>query len=777
MASEFTKLLKMPKEQLDELYKSSSAGDIPQWGTHGVAIALPGSIFARLIACFVRLVCWQGKIFDSDEGALINKLSPLGIGGIKAKVYKDKSWVDGKETIVLDYSKTSFVAKKIRDEIREIKPGVYLGKVWWGKTPLIHFALVPESPDARLLYRSKAQLDELYKNSPAGDIPVGQTRGTAIFLPSTRTGRVLAKLARWIVWQGKIFDPDEGTLINMLTPLRFGAIKAQVYKDKSWIDDKETIVLDYAKTSFVAKKIRDEIRQVQPGLYLGKVWWGKKRLIDFALVPQSYIARTNEWPARIVGAAVIALLVAAGYLACRLNIDRPVTYASDEDHFKYGSTGGERASGIPYWVWRVLPELFPEHLPGPGYASLGFVFEGDNDLPVGVSKRDVQGVDRVFLNCAVCHVGTVRETPDSEPVIYTGMPANTFDLGKFQQFVFDCVTDEKFTPQRILLEIERIGGDMDWVSELAMRYFGIGYMRERLLMIMDRFTFVKKQAEWGPGRVDTFSPAKVLLGFDIMKLPERERFGVVDFPSIWLQRPRQGMKLHWDGNNTSVEERNRSASFGTGAFPPTLDRVGMKRIEDWLLDKQPPEYPFPINEALAAKGKPLYQQYCSDCHGQDGRNFEGSQVGEVVPIDKIATDRNRLDSYTHQLAMVQNSIYAGGEPGERFSHFRKTYGYVNMPLDGVWLRGPYLHNGSVPTLRDLLEPSANRPRVFYRGYDVYDQKRVGFVSNVSEEKGKQYSRFDTAVRGNGNKGHEGPAYGTALSPAEKDAIVEYLKTF
>ena len=61
----------------------------------------------------------------------------------------------------------------------------------------------------------------------------------------------------------------------------------------------------------------------------------------------------------------------------------------------------------------------------------------------------------------------------------------------------------------------------------------------------------------------------------------------------------------------------------------------------------------------------------------------------------------------------------------RFSHFRKTNGYANMPLDGLWLRAPYLHNGSVPTLRALLFPE-ERPAVFYRGYDVYDwtQRRV-----------------------------------------------------
>jgi hypothetical protein len=118
-----------------------------------------------------------------------------------------------------------------------------------------------------------------------------------------------------------------------------------------------------------------------------------------------------------------------------------------------------------------------------------------------------------------------------------------------------------------------------------------------------------------------------------------------------------------------------------------------------------------------------------------------------------------------------------GYGAERFSHFRKTFGYANAPLDGLWLRAPYLHNGSVPTLRDLLDPSDKRPAKFYRGCDVYDQKKVGFVADVAEEKGRKYFPFHTAEPGNSNKGHEGKSYGTELSEADKNALVEYLKTF
>lgn len=143
--SEIEKWLAMDREQLDEIYMNAEAGTIPSGDTRGTAI-VAGTFFARMYARFARLFAWQGKVFDlfppdQQNGILINKISAFSLTFIVAKVYKDASWMDGKETIVIDYSKTSFFAKKIRDEIREVEPGVYLGKVWWGKTRILDFAL------------------------------------------------------------------------------------------------------------------------------------------------------------------------------------------------------------------------------------------------------------------------------------------------------------------------------------------------------------------------------------------------------------------------------------------------------------------------------------------------------------------------------------------------------------------------------------------------------------------------------------------------------------
>jgi hypothetical protein len=133
--------LRMSDEQLDELFRNSPAGEIPDGEGEGTAIIKPGSAISPRIAKFVHLFNWKGKVFDRAKGQLVNLILPFGHHAIVAKVYKDKSWLDKKECIVLDYSKTSLVAKWIRDEIREAAPGIYLGVVYWGKKKLIHFAL------------------------------------------------------------------------------------------------------------------------------------------------------------------------------------------------------------------------------------------------------------------------------------------------------------------------------------------------------------------------------------------------------------------------------------------------------------------------------------------------------------------------------------------------------------------------------------------------------------------------------------------------------------
>jgi hypothetical protein len=135
----------------------------------------------------------------------------------------------------------------------------------------------------QLLNMSQAQLDELFTNSPPGDIPDGEANGTAIVAPGTTYTLEIAEFINHFAWQGKVFDAKHGSLKNRILPFGLNAIIAKVYKATSWLDGKECIVLDYSETSLLAHWIRDEIRLIGPKFYLGKVYWEKKRLIDFSL--------------------------------------------------------------------------------------------------------------------------------------------------------------------------------------------------------------------------------------------------------------------------------------------------------------------------------------------------------------------------------------------------------------------------------------------------------------------------------------------------------------
>ena len=468
---------------------------------------------------------------------------------------------------------------------------------------------------------------------------------------------------------------------------------------------------------------------------------------------------------------IVAILVAVSiYLVSPLLLGNGTTkYADINDHYKYGSIGGEAANGIPYWVWKALPVVFADKLPGEGYTSLGFIQEPEHDLPIGFSQAKI-GFERVAQNCATCHAGTLRNTPESTPQIITAMPSNTVDLEGYIRFLSDVAIDERFTADKMMPAIETLGANLNPLEKLIYRYFAIPQTRDALITQRSKFAFLDRQSAYGPGRVDTFSSYKTRqFNVPANEIPQEELNGIADFPSVWQQKPREGMQLHWDGNNTSVNERNNSAALAL-VTPTTIDFDAIHRVADWLWELPAPTYPYKIDPELVAAGESIFANNCASCHA-----FDRAKVGKVTPIDEIGTDPGRLDSYTEELSQNQKTLFAGISyqgVDQQFKHFQKTNGYANMPLDGIWLRAPYLHNGSVPTLRDLLEPPAKRPKTFYRGYDVFDRDRVGFVSDVAEEEGKQYFKFDTTLPGNSNSGH---LYGIDLPAKDKDDLVEYMK--
>ena len=228
---------------------------------------------------------------------------------------------------------------------------------------------------------------------------------------------------------------------------------------------------------------------------------------------------------------------------------------------------------------------------------------------------------------------------------------------------------------------------------------------------------------------------------------------------ILIPRTRQALL---DQTSVIVDSTLRVHSQNPSApFPDSR----LKALEDWIANLKAPAYPLPIDSTLASAGKPLFAQHCASCHAVDAGD---RTKGKVFPLSEIGTDRTLLDKW------IEASGGPGANPASARQETIRGGGYDATAVGGIWLRGPYLHNGSVPSLRDLLEPQAQRRPTFFPGNDVIDPENLGFLSNAEEEPGRRkFQRYDTTKPGNSNAGH---LYGTALSRSEKDALLEYLKT-
>lgn len=463
---------------------------------------------------------------------------------------------------------------------------------------------------------------------------------------------------------------------------------------------------------------------------------------------------------RICAAIVVVIVAIAGFVLWDnlLRAEPDIQYSTVQDHFKYGAIGLGSSSRIPYWIWKVMPDVFADKLPGKGWESLGFIMEDGHDLPVGFARRHI-GYDSVEANCALCHTTQFRRTPTSSREVVLGGPAHTLDLQGFQRFLYSSAEDPRFNTSNLIAAINRIH-PLSPTESILYSLVIIPATKQGLLEQKIAYAWQDSRPRQGRGRTDTFNPTK----FNVFHMPEDNTIGTVDLPQIWNQKPREGMYLHWDGNNNNIRERNYAAAMAIGATPKSVIESSFQRVTDFLLTLQPAPYPFPIDRAASERGGSIFAAQCADCHA-----FGGKRTGQVEDISAIGTDRHRLDSFTASLVEKFHSI---NSPPFVFDAYRKTNGYADVPLDGIWARAPYLHNGSVPNLHALLLPEAQRPITFYRGYDVYDPEQCGFVSD-GPEAAKVGFLVDTNIAGNGNKGH---SYGVDLSESQKRDLIEFMKT-
>jgi len=466
---------------------------------------------------------------------------------------------------------------------------------------------------------------------------------------------------------------------------------------------------------------------------------------------------------------------------------KPANGHSQADmRFLYGSIGAEQDAGIPYWIMYVLPNVFSDKLPGPGgkpgpggYRAFGVNWEQGQELPVGFTKKTI-GFERVANNCASCHTASFRKSPNENPTLYPTGPNHTFNLEAFFRFIVDCAEDPRFESDTLMEEIN-LYANLSWIDQQIYRFVLIPVTRSRLRERKAQFAWIYQHGQqwpdWGRGRDDAMNLTKYFLTTS----PLDDTLGPTDMPSVWNLRKyktNENTRMNFAGDSYDANSVIIDSALGLlGAAPPSnsvfLDEI--KWLESYLGNYPAPKFPYPVDPLKVSAGKAVFAANCAQCHWSN-------RTGTVVPADEVGTDKNRIWSWNREAAIRANVAV------ERFGIERKGLveanptGYIAAFLDGIWLRGPYLHNGSVPTLQDLLLPAAQRPKYFYRGYDVYDPLRVGFVSMPEQATRLNVpwndvlavaTPYDVTRRSCGNQGHE---YGVALPQAQKDALVEYLKT-
>ena len=399
------------------------------------------------------------------------------------------------------------------------------------------------------------------------------------------------------------------------------------------------------------------------------------------------------------------------------------------------------------------------------YARLGFTYETPtSDLPIGTTKS-TDWIPRVGLNCATCHAGAYRDAPGAPPKIVLGMPAHQMDLQGYARFLSACAKDPRFNADTLVAAMQK-HPEFGFVDGLGTSCSSSAARRTASSNGTRRIAWFDKRPPQGPGRVDTFNPYKAMFAEgDALR---HRRHGGHRRSAVALEPADAARGCGCTGTATTTPWTSATRARRSAPGRRRTRSISPRSIASrtWILDLKPPAFPAGrIDAALAAAGRPIYQQNCASCH-----DIGQPRVGQV---DRHRRGRHRprarCDRSRRNWSTQMNTI-GTGKPW-RFSHFRKTNGYAGMPLDGIWLRAPYLHNGSVPTLRALLLLD-ERPARFYRAYNVYDWRAVGFVSSGPEAE-KEGVAFDTSLRGNGNGGH---TYGRDLSVQDREALIEYLKT-
>jgi hypothetical protein len=493
----------------------------------------------------------------------------------------------------------------------------------------------------------------------------------------------------------------------------------------------------------------------------------------------------------------------------------PAWSDEDMDFFLHGSMGAE---AIPETVLRAFIYTYPDLFPSLDLSHLGLIPDAEFGWPVGFSRANVPhlgGLSSVGLNCAACHAGEICISKGGVPVRVLGMTGQfdgeaffnsvtiatfrTADPANMKKFLAAWLAandpsggdqaqklfaaewhrqEEKITavvtsvssrnmppgvllpisPSDLRLDHESLANGLD-LAALAHSTLVLFHNIRSSLHVSDHLPSKAPPAS-GPGRSDAFG----VLSAALFNAPQP--YAPAKFGLVWNLEKRPW--VNWDGNTRSPLERNLLASLGLGAplvgKRAQIDLGLIKRQTDLSQTIRPPRYPFYVDDKSLRAGAGLYKAHCASCHeGPEGD-------ARLHATAEIGTDPRRAETFTPTQADRFNKFLAeldlSGYQAPPEPAIRSTQQYWAPGLAGVWARSPYLHNGSVRTMQQLLTAPANRAAIFHRGSNVYDTAQMGYADDGIYV-------FDASEPGNSNAGHN---FGTNLSDEQKRQLIEYLKT-
>jgi hypothetical protein len=518
----------------------------------------------------------------------------------------------------------------------------------------------------------------------------------------------------------------------------------------------------------------------------------------------------------LVAAAAASLAATFALLAVERTWDEPKD-RSGEGAFRDGTIGTE---AVPTPVLRVLPGLFPDYFQPAGpqagdwVAQFGLVRRNPGDeLPVGFTSSNYRPrsgapspVPFVGFGCALCHTTRVYTSEaDPEGVLIEGAGNASLDFLPWVDAFRAAVLDEdRLTPETV----ERAYAEKGFQPALGpaaramIRVWLAGTrraMRENLPKYDAPVTGPDARGPdhtaTGPSRTQPFRNLVRV----VLDRPAATDRAYTKFPPVFHQGRRTWAQF--DGSVRDYHARSALAALSAGATAQNMTvpeiRDDIVRATDHTLRLPAPAFAgvFRVNPdpMKVARGREVYAAHCFACHGRPGPGpgewETGPRHGDVVPAAVLGTDPERVNyryyddlsgrlhdwfPRRHPLGFPREAIRPGPEGATR--------GYINAPLEGAWVRAPFLHNGSVLTLAELINLKPRRA-VFLRGRNAYDPEWVGLLSPKDDPgpspTARLYFRFDASRPGNGNRGHDYPwPYRTGeWNEPDLVALLEYLKTF